>query len=603
MSQLKFSDLIDTAVALSHGEAVALALAVADAIAERDLANLPNDDQLILSSTGRVSVESVSKSDEGDTPRGSVMAQLADLTRRLMQLDNAASGDRRKRVPAPLLGTLARALTQTISPAPSPAEFRQALEKFGTPDPTTLAAVFWRAARLRAPLRVPLTTLPPVKMESALAHRGADDRRHNLPPPSELRRYLRETERELFEARYWPERRKVDSREPAFAPERRIAGASTAAPATSVQTQATLPLAPPVSAPQKQPFLKTRFWRVSAGIAATVVGAVLGTVMAFMLAGNVRPAPQRATTDPAPLSTPASTGRESSSVARQSPAEPERPIRTERTVQPLLLAAAVGADVFSPSFAPRGRTILFHRGREAAPLMRASLSDTGEVDVERIETLLDDGAANYHATMSPDGTRIAYDSDRGGVRGVYVANADGSNSRRISGAGYALVPSWSPDGKRVAFVRAEPGRRQQVWNVWFADPDTGQLHRVTNHTLGQPWGASWFPDGQRLAYSLEDRLMVADLRTGLVRGYRSPRANRLVRTPAVSPDGRQIVFQVKGDGVWLLDVERARMRRILADETAEEFVWAPDGAAIAYHARNKAGSYGIWRLALTPSGN
>jgi TolB protein len=234
--------------------------------------------------------------------------------------------------------------------------------------------------------------------------------------------------------------------------------------------------------------------------------------------------------------------------------------------------------------------------------MRASLSDTGEVDVDRIETLLDDGAANYHATMSPDGTRIAYDSDREGVRGVYVANANGSSPRRISGSGYAAVPSWSPDGKRVAFVRAEPGR-QRVWNVWLAEPDSGQLHRVTNHTLGQPWGASWFPDGQRLAYSLEDRLMVADLRTGLARGYRSPRANRLVRTPAVSPDGRQIVFQVQRDGVWLLDVAKARMRRILADETAEEFVWAPDGGAIAYHARNKAGSYGIWRLALTPSGN
>jgi hypothetical protein len=593
MSQLKFSDLIETAVTVSPAEAVALTLAVADAIAELGLTDLPKDDELVLSSTGRVSLESVSKSDETDTPRGSVMAQLAALTRRLLQLDKAESGDRRKRVPAPLLGTLARALTQTVSPAPSPEEFRQALEEFGMPDPTTLAAVFWRAARLRAPLRVPLTTLPPVKMESALAHRGVDERRHNLPPPSELRRYLRETERELFEARYWPERRKAPS------PERtHVTEPSTAMPGAAMLTQPLLPLGPR----PKQPFLKTRFWRVTAGIAATVVGAVLGTVMAFMLAGNVRPASKRAASqDAVPVSSTAATERPESTPAPVSSAQPP-PIRTERTVQQLLLAAAVGADVFSPSFAPRGRTILFHAGREAAPLMRALLRDTGEVDVDRIETLLDDGAANYHPTMSPDGTRIAYDSDRDRVRGVYVANADGSSPRRISGSGYAAVPSWSPDGKRVAFVRAEPGRKH-VWNVWLADPDSGQLHRVTNHTLGQPWGASWFPDGQRLAYSLEDRLMVADLRTGLARGYRSPLANRLVRTPAVSPDGRQIVFQVQHDGVWLLDVEQARMRRILADQTAEEFVWAPDGGAIAYHARNKAGSYGIWRLAVTPSGN
>jgi Tol biopolymer transport system component len=325
--------------------------------------------------------------------------------------------------------------------------------------------------------------------------------------------------------------------------------------------------------------------------------------MAFMLAGSAGPSHGNATLRDAPaVSTAAAADpREGTAPAAHSP-QAQHPIRTERTVQPLLLAAAVGADVFSPSFAPRGRTILFHAGREAAPLMRASLSDTGEVDVDRIETLLDDGAANYHAAMSPDGTRIAYDSDRDGVRGVYVAHADGSGPRRISGGGYAAVPSWSPDGKRVAFVRAEPGQ-PRVWNVWLTDPGSGQLQRVTNHTVGQPWGASWFPDGQRLAYSLEDRLMVADLRTGLARGYRSPRPRRLVRTPAVSPDGRQIVFQVQRDGVWLLDVEHARMRRILADETAEEFVWAPDGGAIAYHARNKAGSYGLWRLALNPSGN
>jgi len=582
MSHLKFSELIETPVALSHGEAVALTLAASDAIAERGLENLPTDDDLFLSSTGRVSLESVIKADEGDTRPRNVLAQLATLTRRLMQLDKAESGDRRKRVPALLLGTLARALTQTVSPSPSPEEFRQALERFGKPDPTTLAAVFWRAARLRAQGRVPLTTLPAVKMESALAHRNADDRRHNLPPPSELRRYLRETERELFEARYWPERRTTSAVIPPVTP------AIVAQP-------------PPLRTSERQPFLRTRFWRISAGIAATAIGGVLGTVMAFMLAGNVQPASEHAASKDAAVSGTPTAERRESAAAVPASAQPERPIRTERTVQPLLLAAAVGADVFSPSFAPRSRTMLFHAGREAAPLMRASLSDTGEVEVDRIETLLDDGAANYHATTSPDGTRIAYDSDRDRVRGVYVANADGSSPRRISGSGYAAVPSWSPDGKRVAFVRAEPGR-PRVLNVWFADPDTGQLHRVTNHTLGQPWGASWFPDGQRLAYSLEDRLMVADLQTGLARGYRSPRANRLVRTPAVSPDGKRIVFQVQRDGVWLLDVEHARMRRILADETAEEFVWAPDGGGIAYHAR-KAGRYGIWRLALTPSGN
>jgi TolB protein len=171
----------------------------------------------------------------------------------------------------------------------------------------------------------------------------------------------------------------------------------------------------------------------------------------------------------------------------------------------------------------------------------------------------------------------------------------------VSGSGYAAVPSWSPDGGRLAFVRAEPDH-PKVWNVWIADVATGTLHRITRHSLGQPWGASWFPDGRRVAYSLEDRLMVADLDAGMATGYRSPRKGRLVRTPAVSPDGRRIVFQVQDDGVWLLDLEHARMRRILTDATAEEFVWSPEGNAIAYHART-GGAYGLWRLALPGGAN
>ena len=58
----------------------------------------------------------------------------------------------------------------------------------------------------------------------------------------------------------------------------------------------------------------------------------------------------------------------------------------------------------------------------------------------------------------------------------------------------------------------------------------------------------------------------------------SPRAGRLARTPAVSPDGRRIIFQVQRDGTWIADATfRRDAARILDDPTAEEFTWAPDG--------------------------
>ena len=57
-------------------------------------------------------------------------------------------------------------------------------------------------------------------------------------------------------------------------------------------------------------------------------------------------------------------------------------------------------------------------------------------------------------SYSPDGSRIVFESDRGGSQQLYVMNADGSNQRRISfgGGGYA-TPEWSPRGDLIAFTK------------------------------------------------------------------------------------------------------------------------------------------------------
>jgi hypothetical protein len=249
---------------------------------------------------------------------------------------------------------------------------------------------------------------------------------------------------------------------------------------------------------------------------------------------------------------------------------------------------------WSPTFASEGTAMFYHAQREGgSALMRADTD--GEGAILRITRVVDDKAQNYHARPSPDGTRIAFDSDRDGQRGVYIADSDGSNVRRVSGDGYAAVPSWSPDGRTLAIIRAEPDR-PKVWNLWTVDLETGDTNRLTSHRYGQPWGGSWFPDGRRIAYSHESRLVILDLQTGRERVYSTPRKGRLVRTPAVSPDGRRIMFQVSGDGAWLLDLEDGSMRKILADPSAEEYTWSPDGRKVAYHSR-RTGEWGVWLMA------
>jgi hypothetical protein len=269
---------------------------------------------------------------------------------------------------------------------------------------------------------------------------------------------------------------------------------------------------------------------------------------------------------------------------RATPGPP--PVRT------IAYPAALNAEAaFSPAFATAGSAMFYHaEDAGSSAIMRADTDVKGAV--LRVTSIVNDRASNFHARPSPDGRFIAFDSDRDGERAVYVADADGRNVRRITGEGFAAVPSWSPDGRRLAFVRAESSR-PRVWNLWTVDLDTGETRRLTSHRIGQPWGGAWFPDGERIAYSHENRLIVLSLADGKTKVFAPPKKGGWIRTPAVSPDGDRIVFQVHRDGAWLLDLRDGSMRKVLSDPTAEEFTWSPDGRKVAYHSR-KSGRWGVW---------
>jgi len=252
--------------------------------------------------------------------------------------------------------------------------------------------------------------------------------------------------------------------------------------------------------------------------------------------------------------------------------------------------------VFSPAFASKESAIFFHTGRsgDARSAIKVATPADNSPDLHVI-TVLDDGARNYHAQPSPDGQMVAFDSDRDGERGVYIVNRDGTNVRRVSGGGYAAVPSWSPDGRRLAYVRAEP-ENPKVWNLWLLSLDPGApmaARRLTHYSYGQPWAASWFSDGRRICYAHEDKIVVLDLSSGRSREFESPIKGRLVRTPAVSPDGTKVIFQVFRRGAWLLDLETGSMQNVLTDPSAEEFAWSPSGRRIAFHSR-RDGAWGIY---------
>lgn len=119
-------------------------------------------------------------------------------------------------------------------------------------------------------------------------------------------------------------------------------------------------------------------------------------------------------------------------------------------------------------------------------------------------------AMNVEPAVSPDGTKIAFSSDRSGQPMIYIMDIDGSNVERITFAGnYNATPSWSPDGKHIAFAGYDRGRSN--FDIFVIGADKKGLRRLT--TAKRPNGR--YADNEDPAFSPDGRhiLFVSD-RTG-----------------------------------------------------------------------------------------
>ena len=131
-------------------------------------------------------------------------------------------------------------------------------------------------------------------------------------------------------------------------------------------------------------------------------------------------------------------------------------------------------------------------------LSGGSYSNIVEMDFKGkvLRKLTSGGALDVSPSPSPNGSQIAFCSDRGGSPQIYVMNADGGNIHRISftGSSYCTSPTWSPKGDKIAFVC-----RDQGFHIFVSDTSGGQAVRLTY--AGNNEDPSWAPDGRALAFS------------------------------------------------------------------------------------------------------
>ena len=178
----------------------------------------------------------------------------------------------------------------------------------------------------------------------------------------------------------------------------------------------------------------------------------------------------------------------------------------------------VGGHSMTPAFSPTGREMIFARsGEEGTDLYAVDIAQS--CCVRRLTT---DGklADNLSPTYSPDGRRVAFVSARGGSPQIFVMDADGSNQRGLVPFDYGQTgpshsPDWSPDGAAIAFHRDVAGGRQ----IHVYEFTTGRTRTVT--TSGRNEDPSWAPDARHLVFTStrtgRNQLWVLDLESGRMR--------------------------------------------------------------------------------------
>jgi Tol biopolymer transport system component len=174
---------------------------------------------------------------------------------------------------------------------------------------------------------------------------------------------------------------------------------------------------------------------------------------------------------------------------------------------------------------------------------------------------------NRYPIWSPDGTRVAFQSDRGGEQAIYVQRVDGiGRPERLAGAqnGASLIPeSWSPDGRWI-LLSQEKGSEFSLWTLSVQDGRLRPLDVRSQRMIG----ATFSPDGRWFAYSLwggNDRPLVSSDRGVFVQPfpptgarYQAPKV-LIDYHPVWAPNGRELMY-VPGAALGQLATVRVTAR-------------------------------------------
>ena len=184
----------------------------------------------------------------------------------------------------------------------------------------------------------------------------------------------------------------------------------------------------------------------------------------------------------------------------------------------------------------------------------------------------------------PTGQRLAVTVFKDSLQAteIWVTDLAGRRARRITKAREFVSDSgvhWSPDGKRLAFVREDDeNERFSAYVVALDGSPPKPIHRSENLT-----SPAWSPDGERIAFNetekLGDECGIVTIRADGSDRRRVPTTRRLCAYAAAwTPDGRMLTVGAR-NGVYTIALDGKPVRRLIGWQgtSYEDLQWSPDG--------------------------